>query len=306
MNFSFNFAKCLRSNRQVWSTEVSKLPTSDYANVTSQFFETMGTPLLRGRLFTDDDMQEHADKVVILNESLAHKLWPNQDPIGSHIRYVTPSGKAGPWRRVVGVVRAFHQYNMETSPRPEMFWPTDEYSGMTLTVRATADSRTILQRVQEVVSRIDKEEPISEPETLQDLVDQSIAQRRFNAYLLSGFAGLSVVLALVGIYGLISYIVSSRSRDLAIRLALGARHGHVLRLLLFAILPFSFIGILFGMALSFSVTKVMARLLFGISALDPVSFILLPVALFVLTVIACLRPATRAGQINPNQVLRQE
>lgn len=288
------------------ATDVSKLPTADYANVTSQFFETMGTPLLRGRLFAEEDMQEHAEKVVILNESLANKLWPNQDPLGSHIRYVTPSGKSGPWRRVVGIVRAFHQYNMETPPRPEMFWPSDEYSGMTLVVRATADSHIISRSVQEAVSRIDKEEPVSEPQTLQDLVDQSIAQRRFNAYLLSGFAGLSVVLALVGMYGLISYIVSSKSRDIAVRLALGAQHGHVLRLLLFAILPFAFIGILLGMALSFSLTKLMASLLFGISAVDPVSFILLPVALFVLTVMACLRPATRAVQIDPNQVLRQE
>jgi putative ABC transport system permease protein len=288
------------------ASEPSKLPSADYANVSSGFFETLGTPLLRGRLFTDEDMQEHAEKVVILNQSLANKLWPNQDPIASHIRYVTPSGKAGPWRRVVGIVRDFHQYNIETPPRPEMFWPSDEYSGMTLVVKSTADSYTISQRVQEAVSHIDKEEPVSEPQTLQGLVDQSIAQRRFNAYLLSGFAVLSVILALVGIYGLISYIVSSRSREIAIRLALGARPGHVLRLLLLTILPFAVVGIVLGMALSVSLTKVTASLLFGISALDPVTFILLPAAMSLVIVLACLHPAKRALRIDPNHVLRQE
>ena len=187
-----------------------------------------------------------------------------------------------------------------------MFWPSDEYSGMTLVVKSTADSHTISQRVQEAVSHIDKEEPVSEPQTLQALIDQSIAQRRFNAYLLSGFAGLSIILALVGIYGLITYIVSSRSREIAIRLALGAQHGHVLRLLILTILPFAVVGIVLGMVLSVSLTKVTASLLFGISALDPMTFILLPAVMILVIVLACLHPAKRALRIDPNHVLRQE
>lgn len=281
-------------------------PTADYANVTADFFQAMGTPLRRGRLFTPEDMEENTEKVVIVNESLAHKLWPNEDPIGSYLRAVIPHQKPGPWRRVIGVVGDFRQLNIDAPPRPEMFWPARGYSEMTLAMRTSIDPDALIQSLRQTVSAVDKELPVSDVQTLRQMVDHSIAQRRFNTFLLSGFAGLGIVLALVGVYGLISYIVSSQNRNIGIRTVLGARRRHILGALIRQIVPFAAAGVLLGLVLSFIARKLIANLLFSVSALDPVAYLSSPAILMVLILVACVRPLWLATRVEPAKILRDE
>jgi len=281
-------------------------PSADYAAVTSDFFQTMGTPLRSGRLFTAADMQNGATQVAILNELLARKYWPNQDPIGAHIRMIPPHRDPGPWRVVVGVVGDYHQFNIETPPRPQMFWPARQFSDMTIVARTVNDPAATLAALPKVVAEIDKDQPLADPQTLQYMVDHSISQHRFNMLLLNGLAGLGMVLALAGVYGLISYVISSHQRDLGIRLALGAQRKHVFSSLLRQILPFAAIGVVLGLLLSLLTKKLIADLLFEISALDPATYIALPIALMTLAVLTCALPAWRAARMNPVNILRQE
>lgn len=280
--------------------------SADFANVTADFFETMGTPLRRGRLFTPEDMEDTAEKVAILNESLAHKLWPNEDPIGSHIRTIVPHQAPGPWRRVIGIVGDFRQFNLDTPPRPEMFWPAREYSEMTLVVRTLGEPVSFVPSLRGAISAIDSEQPLSDVQTLRHMVDHSIAQRRFNTLLLSGFAGLGIALALLGVYGLISYIVAAQTRDIGIRSALGAQPHQILRALISRILCSAAGGLVLGLLVSFLMRKVIAHLIFRINALDPVTYLSLPAVLMMLILVACLRPAWRASRLQPANILRHE
>ena len=286
--------------------EASSPLTADYATVTTDFFRTMGTPLRHGRVFTEEDMQHDAEKVVIVNETMASKFWPNQNPLGAHIRVVIPHRPPEGWRRVIGVVGDFRQFNIDTAPRPEMFWPTRQFSEMTLVVRTPMKSSIALQKVRQAIVEVDKEQPLSDIQTLQQIVDHSVAQRRFNTYLLTGFAGLSIFLALVGVYGLISYAISSRKKEIGIRLALGAQRTNIWQFLFFAAFPFTALGIFLGLLLSFLLKRLITNLLFGISALDPVTYVAVPVAMVFLILVACVRPSLRAARTPPSDVLRQE
>jgi predicted permease len=281
-------------------------PSADYAAVTSEFFQTMGTPLRSGRLFTAADMQNGATQVAVLNESLARKYWANKDPIGAHIRMIPPHRDPGPWRVVVGVVGDYHQFNIETPARPEMFWPARQFSDMTIVARTVNDPAATLAALPKIVAEIDKDQPVADVQTLQFMVDHSISQHRFNMLLLGALAGLGIVLALGGVYGLISYVISSHQRDLGIRLALGAQRKHVFSSLLRQILPFAAIGVGLGLLLSLLTKKLIADLLFEISALDPATYIALPIGLMTLAVLTCALPAWRAARMNPVNILRQE
>lgn len=280
--------------------------TADYANITSDFFQTMGTPLQAGRLPNPGDMRQGAEEVVILNASLANKLWPGANPIGSHIRVVIPHQNPEPWRRVIGVVGDFRQFNIDSPPRPEMFWPAREYSQMTLVLKASSDPTNIFQALQRAVSSVDKEQPLSDVQTLQHMVDHSIEQRRFNTLLLSTFAGLGTFLALVGVYGLISYIISSQKREIGIRCALGAQPRHIFLDLIRQILPLAGIGILAGLLIAFISRKLVTNLLFGISSFDPVTYFSLPLIFILLILFACLREIWQVARTQPSAILRHE
>ena len=279
-------------------------PTSDYASLTPNFFQTMGIPLRRGRLFTESDTQDKAAKVVLINETLAHKLWPGEDPVGSHIRALT--GGPGPWATVIGVVADFVQFNVDTPARPELFWPAREMRDMSVVIKTKGDPASLANLMKQKVWEVDKEQPVSDVLTLEELVEKRTSQARFNMWVLSCFAGLGIALALVGVYGLISYLVSSRVRDIGIRLALGAQKKHVFISLLRQTLPFVGIGILFGVGFSLLISKLMTALLFDITAHDPITYAIAPMVIFTLMFLAVIFPARRATRVHPVSVLRQE
>ncbi len=284
----------------------SNQPTSDFANVTSDFFETMGTPLRSGRTFTPEDMQDNANKVAIVNESMARRFWPDENPVGKHIRVVAPHSAPDPWRLVVGVVGDFHQFNIDTPPRPEMFWPARQFPEMTVVLRTAAEPTSAVPALEKAVADIDKDEPLADIQTLQHMVERSISERKFDMLLLSGFAGLSVVLALVGVYGLVSYIISSRTREIGIRLTLGAQKKHIFLSLILQILPFAAIGVVLGLLLSFFAKQLISGLLFRIDAFDPATYFSLPIVLVLLVFLTCLLPVWRAAGMELLNVLRHE
>ena len=287
-------------------TDPGQAPTADYADVTPDYFQTLGTPLIKGRYFTPDEMHGDASNVAILNESLERKYWPSQNPIGAHIRMLYPNRPPGPWRLVVGVVRDYRQFNIETPARTQMFWPADNFRSMTIVVKTATGSGALLPALQRAVVEIDKDQPLADVQTLQHMVDHSISQRRFNMMVLAGFSALGIVLALVGVYGLISYIVSSHLRDIGIRLTLGAQQWDVFYSLVAQIVPFAAAGLFGGLLLSFFTKSMIEHLLFETSAIDPATYLILPLILMVVATLACVLPALRAARIDPVAILRQE
>jgi putative ABC transport system permease protein len=279
-------------------------PTSDYANLTPSFFQTMSIRLRHGRLFTEDDGQDSAAKVVILNETLAHRLWPDEDPVGKRIRSL--EGGPGPWATVVGVVADFVQFNVDTPPRPEMFWPAKRMREMTIVVRTKVDPASVSAGMKEKVWEVDKEQPVSDVQTLEQIVRHRTSQARFNMWFLTIFATLGILLALVGVYGFISYLVSSRMRDIGIRLALGAQKKDVFMSLFRQTVPFVAIGIFIGLVTSLLFGRLMGALLFGITPFDPVTYTVASIILFILMFLAVLVPARKATLIDPASILRQQ
>jgi putative ABC transport system permease protein len=285
-------------------SQTGEAPTADYANVTPHFFQTMGISMRSGRQFTDQDTQGDGGSVVIVNETLAHKLWPQGDAMGSHLRSLD-SGKPA-WATVIGIVGDFVQFNVATPPRPELFWPTKQMRDMTIVVRTKGEPSSTSAAIKEKVWEVDQDQPVSDLQTLDQIVSHRMSQARFNMWFLALFAGLGILLALIGVYGLISYLVSSRVGDIGIRLALGAQKKSVVFVLLRQTLFFVAIGICLGLGIFSAVRKVMSSLLFGITTVDPIAYMVTPLALFVLMFLAVAAPVRKATQVDPANLLHRE
>lgn len=280
-------------------------PISDYANVRPDFFSTMRIAMLSGRSFTDDDTKESADKVVIINETMARKFWPNRNPVGTRLRSL--DGFVGDWATIVGVVADVIQFTVQSPARPELFWPASHMTSMSIVVRTRTDPLSAGPALQKTVWEVDKDQPISDVQTLTQILDEnSISQARFNMGALGLFAVIGILLAIVGVHGLISYVVSSRTKEIGIRLALGAQKKDVFSSLLRQTLPFALLGVLLGVALSLVGNKLINNLLFGITALDPLTYVLSPLAFLVVILLTLILPAWRATRVQPATVLRQE
>jgi predicted permease len=286
-------------------------PSADFAWITTDFFSAMNITLRRGRLFTEQDAETNPPNVVIVNEALVRQFWPNQDPIGSHIRHLPPNRPPEPWQTVIGVVADFHQWNLETPVRPELFWPTNAFSDMTVVVRtATANPGALSTSLQATVHSLDADEPVSHIQTLDEIVALYASQRHFNMLVFSVFAGVSILLMLVGMYGLISSFISSHRRDIGVRVALGARRSHICLSLLLPALPPVLAGITLGLILScifsFLAKRLLASLLFHVSPLDPVTYVVIPVALLAVLIFTSFLATIQAAQVDPARVLRED
>ena len=279
-------------------------PTADYANVTPEFFDTMSIPVRAGRLFTEADAQDNSAKVVIMNETLAYSLWPNENPLGKRIRSVT-SGQSS-WATVVGVVDNFVQFNVNTPPRPELFWPARRMSDMTIAVKTSVAPLTMGTALKEAVWQVDSEEPITDVQSMDDILRHSTSQARFNMEFLTVFASLGIFIGLVGVYGLMSYLVTSRMREMGIRFALGAKTRNVASSLLYQMFPSVAMGIIAGLGIAFVLGKLMRKLLFGIAPTDPLTYVVAPIAIFTLMSMAGAFPLKRATQADPARILHEE
>jgi putative ABC transport system permease protein len=267
------------------------------------YYRAIGTPLLRGREFTEAD-RKGSERVVIVNQAFAERFWPGQDPIGKRMR----RGDSGPWRTVVGVVADTKQYEVDGEPPITAFYPNRQLGVGTryLVIKAKADPRALVAPVTREVQALDADLPVYDVSTMEERLADSFARRRFSMFLLGVFAACASLLAAIGIYGVVSFWVSQRTRELGIRAALGARHHDIMRLVIGQVVVLVGIGIAAGLAAAFGLTRVMQRLLFGVSATDAVTYVMLAAALGVVALVASYVPARRAAGVPPIIALRAE
>jgi putative ABC transport system permease protein len=277
-------------------------PSAWYNSVSSDYFQAMQLHMVKGRPFSESD-NEKSPLVAIISEAMARKFFPNEDPLGKRI------GR-GPdkWREIVGVVRDVKHFGLDTDSPPTMYFPMRQVParGMDLVVRTSGDPLSMAPTLRQQVWAGDRNLAIANLGTMKDLVSSSITQQRFILTLLACFAALALLLAAVGIYGVMSYAVTQRTHEIGIRMALGARVGDVLKLVVRQGLVLTLIGIAVGMALAFSLTRLMSSLLFGVTPTDALTFATVAGGLVLVALVACLVPARRATKVDPLVALRYE
>ncbi|HKY05931.1 MAG TPA: FtsX-like permease family protein, partial [Blastocatellia bacterium] len=273
---------------------------------TPDYFRALGTPLVQGRVFDERD-SETSPKVVIINQSLARRLFPNQEATGRHLKLISPD-QAPDWREIVGVVGDIRYRGLDDPGEAAVYTPFSQtpFYWTYLMVRTSADPAAVAAGVRKAISSVDSNLTAASLRTMDDLVSESVSQPRFNATLLSIFAGLALVLASVGIYGVISYTVAQRTREIGIRMALGARPSDVLRLVLTKGMRLVLAGVVIGLAGAFVLTRVLESMLFGVTTTDPATYLIVTLLLAFVALVACYTPARRATKVDPMVALRYE
>jgi putative ABC transport system permease protein len=280
-------------------------PTTDWKSVSADYFQTMGSPLLRGRSFTRQDAEEAESHVVIVNESIAKRYWPGQDPLGKAI-LVSIGGGERKRRVIIGVVGDSRQLGLDTEPRPEIYFPSDSIRNMRIIVRTTAPPLQLATAVTNAVLALDKDQPVASLSDMESLVRSTAAPRRFNMMMLGMFGALALILSSVGLYGVLAYSVTQRSRELGVRVALGATPADLARLVVGQGLALTLVGVAIGLAGAFALTRLMESLIYGVTATDPLTFALVGVGLTAIAMLASYIPARRAAHADPVEALRAE
>ena len=267
------------------------------------YFQAMQIPLLQGRLFAATDL-EKSQPVVLIDEKMATRFWPRGDAVGKRIR----QSKNDPWFTVAGVVGVVKQYGLDTDTRMVVYYAYAQqpFSTMFVVARTTGDPARLANSVVEQVHGIDPNVPIFDVATLTERVHDSVAGRRFAMTMLGAFAAFAMILAAIGVYGVMSFLVTQGTPDIAIRMALGARRETILSLVFQQGMALALIGIVAGLAGAFCLTRVMSTLLFGVSATDPLTYVGVVAMLTLATLAACYFPARRAMRVDPMVALRYE
>jgi putative ABC transport system permease protein len=284
-------------------------PHVECQSVLPDYFRTLGIRLIKGRDFNArDDL--NARRVAIINEALARRFFPNEDPIGKRIRpgITTEPGDA-PTREIIGVVSDVRYLSLTADVPPEIYMPYPQFTisnWMRIALRTDADPRSLISAARVEVQALDKELPVFEVKTLDQYVSGAVAHPRFNAILLLLFAGVALLLTAVGIYGVISYSVTQRTREIGIRMALGAPSQDMLRLVVKQGMTLTLIGVGAGLGGALALTRLLKTLLFGVSAADPLTFSIIVLSLIIVAFVACWLPARRATKVDPLVALRQE
>ncbi len=281
-------------------------PHPDYHIVSSAYTSALRIPLLRGRNFTDAD-NETAPQVALVNATMARRFWPNDDPTGKRFMWGHP-GKDNKWITIVGVVGDTRLYGLANPARLEVYVPfrQDPDTDMNLVVRSAVDPASLTSAIRAAVAAIDKDQPIFAISTMQQLVDDSISTRRLTLVLLGLFSALALILAAIGIYGVMSYGVALRTQEIGIRMALGAQHRDVLRLVLGQGARIALLGVAIGLVGAAELTRFLSKLLFSVSAGDPLTFACVAALLVIVALAACYIPARRAMRVDPIIALRYE
>jgi putative ABC transport system permease protein len=265
----------------------------------------MGIPLLAGREFTEAD-NSTARRVMVINQTMARQYWPNDSPIGQH---ATMKDWGPPLTgEIVGVVGDVKTNGLDEAVGPMIYWPHFQFPELfnTIVVRSDGEPSRLLPAVKTAVWAVNKNQAISKIDTMEQVLSESLARRRLYMILLGVFAGAALLLAGVGIYGTVSYSVSQRIREMGIRIAIGAERGDVLRLVLGQGARAALLGILVGIGTAVALTRLMASLLFGVRATDPLTFAVVAVLLGLVALVACYIPARRAMRVDPMVALRHE
>jgi predicted permease len=269
----------------------------------------MGLTLRRGRFLTDAD-REDSMPVVVINDTMAARYWPNQDAIGRRFMMGTDDK---PWLTIVGIVATVRHNAVVEEPRNEMYVAHAQLPGhigsaprgMTLAIRTDAHPLAIAGQVRDAIRSLDRNLPVSDIRTMEDVAASALSQPRFVTFLLALFAAVALTLAAVGIYGTVSLLVAERTQEMGIRLALGADQPAILRMVLGQGMLLAAAGVALGLAGAAALARTLSRVIYGVGALDPLTFVAVPMLLGLVALLACALPARRAASVDPLITLRQ-
>jgi putative ABC transport system permease protein len=284
------------------------VPTPDVASASPGYFQTAGIPMLAGRDFTFQDT-ETSQPVVIINQTMARRLWPGESPLGKRITFDDVTAPEPEWLTIVGVVGDVRNKDLGEEPGMQAYWPQLQtpISSAVLLVRTSGrEPASLAAALREAVAATDRDLPIDQVRTLEEVIASGLAQSRFKSVLLGLFAGLALVLAAVGVYGVISYSVAQRTHEIGIRMALGAHRGQVLRMVVRQGMGLVGAGVLAGLVLAWFAVRLLTDQVYGISPSDPATFALVPLVLLAVALLANYLPARRATRVDPLEALRYE
>ncbi|HEX3249384.1 MAG TPA: ABC transporter permease [Pyrinomonadaceae bacterium] len=305
--------------------ERDRTPLMEACLVTPDYFRAMNIPVLRGRVFTDRDDRSHlagkdlskldelqramvAVQFIVIDEEFARRYWPNEDAVGKRIR-IGGADNDNPLVEVIGVVGRVKMESLnQNSDRVQGYFPFNQLpqEGMTVIIKGASDPNQLISSVRNVVKTIDQDQPIYSPLTMDEIRAESVAGERLNLTLLSLFAGIALVLAIVGIYGVMSYSVTQRTHEIGIRMAIGARPRDVFKMILGHGMKLALIGVAVGLVGAFALTRLMATMLFGVQPTDVTTFTVISIMLITVALLACYLPGRRATKVEPTISLRYE
>jgi putative ABC transport system permease protein len=283
-------------------------PLANYRITSPDFFRALSVPLLKGRFFNEQDTSS-APGVAIINETMANRYWPDQDPIGKRVRRVVPGAKEPlPWLQIVGVVKAIRHISLQDKPKPELYVPYQQNASrdMTLVLRTASDPLQLVSAVRNEVGSVDKDQPLFNINTMEQVVNESMVLNRFSMYLLAVFSIIALVLAAVGIYGVMSYSVTQRRHEIGVRIALGAQRTDVIKMIVKQGMGLALLGVGIGLLAALGLMRLIASLLYGVSANDLLTFGATALLLSLVALMASYFPALRATKVDPIIALRYE
>jgi predicted permease len=283
----------------------ARVGKADFCFATDGYFQVLGIPLIRGRMFEERDGM-NAPHVAVISESLARERWPNQDPIGHTIEFGSMDGDLR-LLTIVGIVGDTHEYGLDAPPRPTVYVNMFQRprADMSLTMLVDADTQSVISAARGILHRLDPEVP-AKFRMFSQIYAASLGSRRFNVMLIGFFGITALLLATSGVFGVMAYSVSRRTREIGVRVALGAVTGDVLKMILGQGLRTIFIGVAIGFAGALVLTRAVGSLLFGVTATDPLTFGGVTLLLVGAALLACYIPARRAAQVDPMVALRYE
>jgi len=275
--------------------------------VSPGYFRALGVPLLRGRNFTETD-NEDAPPVAVINQAMARRYFPNQDPIGQRIRVGGPERPQNQWMEIVGLVGDVRYEGLEVEPEAVLYQHhfQADWSDTYVVMRGVGDVRQLAGSVRDAIWSLDKDLPVAGVRTMEELLSESVSRPRFRTVVFVAFGSLALVLAVSGVYGVMSYLVGQRTREIGIRMVLGARRGDVLGLVIREGMTLALLGVVIGLGAALAMTRLMASLLFGVGATDPLTLAATTSLLLAMVLAACWLPAMRAARVDPAVSLRDD
>ncbi|HEV7684075.1 MAG TPA: ABC transporter permease [Pyrinomonadaceae bacterium] len=282
---------------------------ANHRQVSADYLKTMGISLLRGRSFSDAD-NERSTRVAIINETMARQYWPGEEPLGKRFTMDDPDEKAT-WVTIVGVAADVRQMGVDEAVKAEMYFPYQQgqmpfYAPRDLSVRTSVDPLSIVAAVRNEIHQVDPEQPISNVRSMEAMLGEETASRRLGMTLLTIFAGLALLLASLGIYGVLAYFVVQHTQEIGVRMALGAQRGNILGLVLKKGMALALLGVVIGLGIALGLTRLMTSLLYGVSATDPMTYVVIALILTTVAFLACYLPARRATKVDPMVALTYE